>query len=70
MSGPRIDLNACQGHGRCYNLAPTIFRPSDDAGRAEVIPGVEITDFDLPSLDRAVAACPEMAIDSSIEPTL
>jgi ferredoxin len=62
---PGIDRDACQGHGRCYNLAPAIFRPADEAGRAEVIPGLEITDFDLPYLHRAVSACPEMAIDSS-----
>jgi ferredoxin len=66
---PRIDLDACQGHGRCHNLAPAVFRPTDDVGRAEVIPGVEITDRDRPAVDRAVAACPEMAIDWSTEPT-
>lgn len=69
MNVPRIDPDACQGHGRCYNLAPAHFRPADDAGRAEVIPEVEITDRDRPSLDRAVAACPEMAISWSSEPT-
>lgn len=69
MNLPRIDPDACQGHGRCYHLAPAIFRPADEVGRAEVIPGVEITHRDRPSLDRAVAACPEMAIDWSAEPT-
>jgi ferredoxin len=34
-----------------------------------VIPGVEITDSDRSSLNRAVAACPEMAIDWSTEPS-
>jgi len=66
---PRIDPDACQGHGRCYHLAPAIFRPADDVGRAEVITGVEITESNRPPLDRAVAACPEMAIDWSTEPT-
>jgi ferredoxin len=65
---PRIDLDACQGHGRCYNLAPAVFRPTDDVGRAEVIPGVEITDDERPAVERAVAACPEMAIEPRTDP--
>ncbi|GAW47709.1 uncharacterized protein PD653_4301 [Nocardioides sp. PD653] len=69
VNPPRIDLDACQGHGRCYHLAPAIFRPADEVGHAEVIPGVEITDRDRPALDRAVAACPEMAIDWDAGPT-
>lgn len=57
-----IDSDRCQGHGRCYDLAPDLFG-DDDEGFGQVlgdgmVPG---------SLERgarlAVANCPERAID-------
>jgi ferredoxin len=55
-----IDSVACQGHGRCYEIAPDVFT-DDDRGRGEVI------NADVPAnlqdqVRRAVAACPEKAI--------
>lgn len=56
-----VDRDLCQGHGRCYSLAPQLFAP-DTLGD-----GHEIGDGDVPAeLERlarlAVANCPEHAI--------
>jgi ferredoxin len=32
----RLDTGACQGHGRCYTLAPTLF-DSDDLGHCVLL---------------------------------
>jgi len=56
-----VDAERCQGHGRCYALAPQVFE-SDDLGN-----GVEIGDGVVPeelyaAARRAVLNCPESAI--------
>ena len=56
----RVSTEKCQGHGRCYALAPEIFR-ADENGH------VEAGDIDVPSGSEAVAAraakaCPERAL--------
>jgi ferredoxin len=61
-----IHTDRCEGHGRCYDLAPELTRP-DAEGHAELV----IPDGDVPSehLERATAAvrnCPERAL--SLEP--
>ena len=57
-----IDSERCQGHGRCYDLAPDLFG-DDDEGFGKVlgdgvVPGKLERDARL-----AVANCPERAID-------
>ncbi len=57
----RVDLDKCQGHNRCYSLAPELF-DVDDYGIAS-----ELGDGDVPpeladKARRAVANCPEYAI--------
>ncbi len=59
----RVEVNAdrCEGHGRCYALAPELFEP-DDIGNSEVI-GDGAVDPSLESKARlAVDNCPEHAI--------
>lgn len=57
----RIDDDLCEGHGRCYALAPTVFEP-DDIGNAQVI-GDGSVPADLEDRARLAAAnCPEHAI--------
>ena len=57
----QLDNEKCQGHGRCYALAPDLFE-SDDEGYAvlrvdgEVPPGLE------GAAQLAVDNCPEFAI--------
>ena len=57
----RVDPDKCQGHARCYGLAPEIF-DVDDYGQASVI-----LDEVPPELEEkarlAVANCPEYAIE-------
>ncbi|WP_235486683.1 ferredoxin, partial [Frankia sp. AvcI1] len=55
-----IDTARCQGHGRCYDLAPELFT-DDDSGYGEV------TVADVPAdrvelARRAAEACPERAV--------
>lgn len=58
----RINPELCQGHGRCYDLAPALFG-EDDEGYGQVLgDGVVLPDRqDQARL--AVANCPERAID-------
>jgi ferredoxin len=61
-----IDSERCQGHGRCYDLAPDLFGEDDEGygtvlGHGIVPPGRE-HDARL-----AVANCPERAIELAEE---
>ena len=56
-----IDAGRCQGHGRCYDLAPQIFHDDEEGygqvgGDGTVPAGLE------PLAKRAAANCPERAI--------
>ena len=56
-----LDRDACQGHGRCYALAPDLFEP-DDEGFAvlltEDVPAGREADAQL-----CADNCPEFAIE-------
>ena len=56
----KVDAQLCVGHGRCYALAPDVFRP-DDYGHAEVLEA----EVDGALADQACIGfenCPERAI--------
>jgi ferredoxin len=57
----RVDTERCQGHNRCYALAPELF-DVDDFGQAIVLGDGNVA----PGLEHkarlAVANCPEYAI--------
>ncbi|MFN8052651.1 MAG: ferredoxin [Acidimicrobiales bacterium] len=56
-----IDDDRCEGHGRCYNLAPEVFAP-DDIGNGTVLgDGTVPVEFEH-RVRLAVANCPELAI--------
>lgn len=56
-----IDADRCVGHGRCYDVAPNLFEPIDDEGRARaLVPLVSGKDFELAKL--AASSCPEGAV--------
>jgi ferredoxin len=58
----RVDPDKCQGHARCYGLAPTLF-DVDDYGLASVV-GDGAVPADLEGKARlAIANCPEYAIE-------
>ena len=54
---------ACQGHGRCYSLAPDLLE-SDDEGFVTIAGGdpIEIPDDKRALADELVGTCPESAI--------
>jgi ferredoxin len=57
----RVDENKCQGHNRCYALAPELF-DVDDYGQAHEIGDGQVAP-DLEDKARlAFANCPEFAI--------
>ena len=59
----KLDSNTCQGHGRCYSLAPDLF-DSDDEGYAvlKVVDGV-VPEGQEEQARLAADNCPEYAIE-------
>jgi ferredoxin len=57
----RIDPDKCQGHARCFALAPELFAV-DDYGQASVIVDEVPTEL-FDRADLAIANCPEYAIE-------
>ena len=60
-----IDSDRCQGHGRCYDLAPKIFG-EDAEGYGVVLHGV-VPPEDAAQARLAAANCPESAIEVTEE---
>jgi ferredoxin len=57
-----LDTEKCQGHGRCYSLAPELF-DCDDLGTAVVRVSGDLTEEQLERANLAAANCPEFAIE-------
>lgn len=55
-----IDTDRCQGHGRCFNVAPTVFG-FDDLGNGVVLVA-KPSGEDVALARLAEANCPEHAI--------
>jgi ferredoxin len=62
-----VDGNKCQGHNRCYALAPELF-DVDDYGQAVVIGDGTVPPDLIDKARLAVANCPEYAISIDDEP--
>ena len=58
-----IDAERCQGHGRCYEVAPDVFT-DDERGRGQVI-SQSVPAHLEEQVRSAVMACPEKAITLS-----
>ena len=56
----QIDSQRCQGHGRCYEIAPDVF--TDDERGFGVVIRAEIPDSLADQASRAHETCPEEAI--------
>ncbi len=56
-----IDRERCQGHGRCYSLAPALF-DEDDEGQGVVLGSGAVAEAQVPAASLAEANCPESAI--------
>ncbi len=61
-----IDFGLCQGHGRCYEIAPDVFE-DDERGYGSVrTPLVAADQRDV--VEAALRACPEHAITLTAPP--
>ena len=57
----QISADICQGHGRCYDLAPALF-DDDDEGYGQVLGDGAVAPQMQDAARRAVLNCPEHAI--------
>lgn len=57
----QLDAEKCQGHNRCYALAPELF-DVDDYGQAVLLVDGEVPADLVDKAQLAVANCPEYAI--------
>jgi ferredoxin len=57
----RIDPGRCQGHGRCYDLAPHLFAEDED-GYGTVLGDGRVPAERQEDAELAAANCPEQAI--------
>jgi ferredoxin len=57
-----VDHERCQGHGRCYDLAPEIFDADDDGHVTVLTPDAQVTADAEPQALLAVRNCPERAL--------
>jgi ferredoxin len=58
----QIDAKSCQGHGRCYDLAPGLFS-EDDEGYGAVLRDGTVPPGQEHDARLAAASCPERAIE-------
>ena len=58
----RIDAERCQGHGRCYDLAPGLF-DEDEEGYGKVAGDGTVPPDEERAARLAVSNCPERAIE-------
>ena len=56
-----IDAERCQGHGRCFSLAPSMF-DSDEYGNGVVIGDGVVAPENADLARLAAANCPEQAV--------
>ena len=59
-----VDPDACQGHGRCAFLAPSVFSLDSDL---ELTYDPVPDESHRPDVEEAIAACPEQAIREARE---
>ena len=57
----RVDRDRCQGHGRCYSLAPELFEP-DEVGDGVVVGVGVVAPGQEEAARRAALNCPEQAV--------
>jgi len=60
----QIDPERCQGHGRCYDLAPSLFG-DDEEGYGQVLGDGTVSPEQEREARLAVDNCPEHAIEVS-----
>ena len=61
-----VDPDKCQGHARCYSLAPELFEV-DDYGQSTAVGDGSVPPELEDRARLAIANCPEFAIDEVAE---
>ncbi len=56
-----IDDDRCEGHGRCYSIAPGLFEP-DEIGNSVAVGDGTVAEADEALARRAAMNCPEQAV--------
>ena len=56
-----VDQDRCEGHGRCYSIAPQLFEPDDIGNSTERGNGSVAADQEQLAT-RAAGNCPEQAV--------
>ena len=59
----QIGSERCQGHGRCYDLAPELFGADEEEGYGQVLGDGLVSPDQERAARLAAANCPERAID-------
>jgi ferredoxin len=59
----RYDRSACQGHGRCYTLAPELFDADDEGYAVLKLDGADVPADQEEAAGLAADNCPEFAIE-------
>ena len=59
----KVDSEKCQGHNRCYAMAPGMFKVDDYGYASPKGDGALATPADVDLAKRAVENCPERAIE-------
>ncbi|SDD56905.1 ferredoxin [Geodermatophilus telluris] len=57
-----IDPSLCQGHGRCYDLAPDLFGEDGEGYGTVLVPGGEVPAGEEDDARLAADNCPEAAV--------
>jgi ferredoxin len=57
-----VDHERCQGHGRCYDLAPEVLDADDDGHIAVLVPGGQVPAGAETQAVLAFRNCPERAL--------
>ena len=60
MLKPVVERSLCEGHGRCEQAAPAVFRVDDDDKSAVIMP--EVPEELRARVEQAVKLCPRQAI--------
>jgi ferredoxin len=57
----RVRAGACEGHGSCYFVDPSLF-PLDDDGLTAVVDGTGVRDDQIEAAREGASACPVLAL--------
>ncbi|RMF16354.1 MAG: ferredoxin [Candidatus Dadabacteria bacterium] len=57
-----VDPDACEGHGKCVEVAPDMFYLPDDEDLVQILVPEPQTEEQIARAEAAIAACPRYAL--------